>query len=368
MNVETMIYIYLFVCTAMIAFNIVTAFVLKHRDKKTVKVSEKFYFKVQQQLERMKNGIPCGADHKKYLRKKLKRVANMIAFDKMLETAYAQEPEKVKQYLSELDSVFIALCGDYGGRDRIEAAYFPYIIKKYGLIAGRTFPSITETLYGLLDEPSIYCRENAMQALYTTGDSECVIKALKKIDKSDLFFHGKLISDGLLNFAGNSGELIGKMIAQFEAFSVDMKVNLLNYIRFSASDYCEFAYSLLCDEKQDEEVRYCAIRYLGRYHYEKAYEKLCFLSSSGNADKWQYAAIASAALANYPNDKTVELLKNNLYSHNWYIRFNSAESLERLGITYAELSDILDGDDRYAAEILRYRLERNNSERRKTTV
>ena len=285
----------------------------------------------------------------------------MAAFDKMLEGAYIQDSGMVKQYLAELDSVFIALCKHYSGKDRIEAAYFPYIIKKYRLIAFKAFPSVVEMLFGLLEEPSIYCRENAMQALYTTGDSEYVLKALKKIDKSELFYHGKLISDGLMNFAGSMKELNGKIIAQFESFSTDMQVNLLNFIRFSAAGYCEFAYALLCDEKKHDEIRYSAIRYLGKYRYEPAYETLCKLSQNKASDKWQYSAIASTALAIYPNPQTVSILKNNLYSPNWYIRFNSAESLEKLGVGYVELADILDGNDRYAAEILRYKLQKKES-------
>lgn len=34
MNVETMIYIYLFVCLSMIIFNIITAIIFKRNDKK----------------------------------------------------------------------------------------------------------------------------------------------------------------------------------------------------------------------------------------------------------------------------------------------------------------------------------------------
>lgn len=362
MSVEIMIYIYLFVCVAMIGFNIVTAIVLKRKDKKTVRVSEHFRETVGEQLEKLKNGEPCDDVHKKYMRKKLKRVGNMIAFDKMLEDAYLDDPETVKAYLSELDGVFIYLCACYGGKDRIEAAYFPYIVKKYRLIAFRTYPTITESLFALLDEPSIYCRENAMQALYTGGDSECVLKALKKIDRSDLFYHGKLISDGLLNFAGNTKEFIGKLIANFDDFSTDMQVNLFNYIRFASPDCCSFACSILSDRKQNDELRYCAIRYLGKYRDDRAYDELCRMAQNQQPDKWQYAVIASSALANYPREETVEILKQNLYSRNWYIRYNSAESLERLGVTYAELADILDGNDRYAAEILRYRLQRDEKE------
>ncbi len=358
MSVELMIYVYLFVCFAMIVFNIVTAVLLKRKDKKTVRVSENFAYRVGIELERVKSGEPCDENHKRYMRKKLKKVGNMTAFDKMLETAYLDDPETVKKYLCELDSVFIFLCAAYSGKDRIEAAYFPYIVKKYRLIAYRALPTVTESMLALLGEPSIYCRENAMQALYTCGDADCIIKALTKIDKSDLFYHGKLITDGMLNFAGSTEELIGKIITRFDVFSTDMKVILLNYIRFSSPAHCEFAYSLLCDENQNDEIRYAAIRYLGKYRHDAAYDKLCYLAKIKNEDKWQYSAIASSALGTYPFEKTVELLKENLYSYNWYVRFNSAESLERLGISYTDLADVLDGNDRYASEILRYRLQR----------
>lgn len=357
MSVELMIYIYLFVCFSMIVFNIVTSFVLKKRERTTMRVSESFATEVEAQIEMIKNGGHCNAEHKKYLCKKLKRIGNMAAFDKMLETEYINNSEEVKRYLCEIVDVFIGLCRSYAGKDRIEAAYFPYIIKKYRIIALQKSDFIIDALFDLLDEPSIYCRENAMQALYTTGDSECVIKALKKIDNSAMFYHGKLISDGLLNFAGSAAELTDKIVERFESFSVNMRVNLFNFIRFYTDDYREFAYSLLCDEKNDDEIRYSAVRYMGKYRYDKAYDLLCKLSKNNNSDKWQYSAIASTALALYPGDETIEILKNNLYSSNWYIRFNSAESLERLGLTYVELIDILDGNDRYAAEILRYKIQ-----------
>lgn len=341
----------------MIVFNIITALVLKRRDKKTVKVSERFGDRVERELESIRCGTPCSDSHKKYLHRKLRRVGNMIAFDRMLEKAYVTDAPSVKAYLSQLDGVFIALCAHYSERDRIEAAYFPYIIKKYRIIANRVFPSITETLLGLLSQPNIYCRENAMQALYTTGDSDIVVKALKLIDKNEMFYHGKLITDGLLSFYGSASELADRIISSFDSFSVEMKVNLLNYMRFSSPNYRKFFYSLLIDEKQNDEIRYCAVRYLGKYPLDEAYEKLCLLAGDGNEDHWEYAAIASSALASYPGEETVSLLKNNLHSRSWYIRANSAESLEKLGIGYKELADVLDGDDRFAAEILRYRLE-----------
>lgn len=364
MNIEVLLYVYLTVCAGMIVFNIVTAMVLRHADRRTIRVSEDFRRTVEGQLERVRQQQEMDARHRKYLSRKLRRIGNMLAFDRMLEQAYIGDPATVRRYLEQLDSVLIALTADYGGRDRIEAAYFPYMIRKYRLIAFRSFPSIVGTLLKMLEEPSIYCRENAMQALYTTGDADCVLRALRIVDRSDRFYHDKLLSDGLLLFAGSAKELNDQIVAGFSDFSTNMQVTLLNYLRFSTDAYREFAYTLLCDETQDDEIRFACIRYLGKYPLEKARGLLCTLADRTAADRWEYAAIASTALGAYPGDGTVERLKHNLYSPNWYIRCNAARSLNQLGITYARLADVIDGNDRYASEILRYCLAQAEEEER----
>lgn len=109
------------------------------------------------------------------------------------------------------------------------------------------------------------------------------------------------------------------------------------------------------------QLRYAAIRYLGKYPFSKAYEVLCGFAEENSEQKWEYAAIASTALGSYPCENTVHILKKNLYSRNWYVRLNSAASLKNLGITYSELSDIIDGNDRYASEIIKYCLQRDYS-------
>ncbi len=368
MNIETMLYIYLFVCAGMIVFNIITAVVLKHSDKKTTRISKKLLYEVNVQIDNIENGKEPDRSHKKYLYKKLKHISNMIAFDKMLENEYIANPEVIREYLYHLDSVFIALTNNYCTGNIIEAAYFPYIIKKYRLIAYRPFPSIVGMLFDMLEKPSIYCRENVLQALYTTGDADCVIKAIKIIDRSTLFFHDKLLADGLLNFSGNLTELNNMLTEQFDSFSLKTKVALLNYLRFSTDKYKKFVFNLLCDDDNDSEIHYACIRYLGKYPFDKAYEKLCEFARESSDNDWEYAAISSSALSSYPGEKTVEILKNNLYSDNWYIRYNSAGSLKSLGLTYTNLADVIDGNDRYAAEILRYRLENDNCEERSHSV
>ena len=109
MNVESLLYIYLFVCAGMIVFNIVTAILLRKKDRKIAKVSEGFRRSVVLQLDRVRNGLEVEPVHKQYLARKLKRVGNMIAFDTMLEEMYIDNSLCARKYLSELGGVFVSL-------------------------------------------------------------------------------------------------------------------------------------------------------------------------------------------------------------------------------------------------------------------
>ena len=53
----------------------------------------------------------------------------------------------------------------------------------------------------------------------------------------------------------------------------------------------------------------------------------------------------------------VDALIQAMYSPNWYIRYNASSSLEAHGLSYEALFQILSGEDRYAREMLNYRLE-----------
>ncbi len=144
-----------------------------------------------------------------------------------------------------------------------------------------------------------------------------------------------------------------------------MQVTLLNYFRFSSGAYCEKIHALLNDPAQDDEVRFACLRYLGRYPYPPAYADLLRYATPSKNARWEYAAIASSVLASYPGAETAAVLERNLYHPNWYIRFNASKSLEQLGFGYRDLIDVIEGHDRYASEILRYRFDVRELEERK---
>ena len=138
------------------------------------------------------------------------------------------------------------------------------------------------------------------------------MRALRIIDASSLYYHSKLLSDGLLNYTGDTWELADALWEAFDAFQPWMQVTLLNYFRFSSGAYCEKIHALLNDPAQDDEVRFACLRYLGRYPYPPAYADLLRYATPSENARWEYAAIASFVLASYPGAETAAVLKRNL--------------------------------------------------------
>ena len=357
MFVQILIYVYLGICAGMILFNIATALLSRRREHRSFCDGIRLELTVSQELDRLAETGAVSERHLRFMERRLRRVNGMAAFDAALERLRVRRPELTRSYLTALNGVMITLAEDYCRRDEIEAAYFPYIIKKYQLLGGADDAPLKEELLKLLNEPSIYCRENTMQALYTSGDAQIIVRALRIIDASSLYYNTKLLADGLLNFNGDKTQLAEALWAAFEDFKVWMQVTILNYFRFSSGAYCEKIHALLNDGARDDELRFACLRYFGRYPYEPVYPDLLRYATPSENARWEYAAIASSVLASYPGAETAAVLKRNLYHPNWYIRFNASKSLEQLGFGYRDLIDVIEGNDRYASEILRYRFD-----------
>lgn len=364
MKVEILIYAYLAICAAMIAFNIVCIFVFRKKDRNIEKRSIDFADGIEEQLSKE----TVEGTHKRFLCKKLKKINHMMAFDETLEKFYAERPGEIQRYIANLSPVFVFLTLEYSQKNQIQAAYFPYIIKKYSVFKGAGIPVVIDSLMELVKEQNLYCRENALQALYSIGDADSVMKALRILDKTSNFHHGKMIADGLLCFSGATDVLDKKLWENFGEFSIAMKQSILDYFRFSSDKHFEKMLQIMIDKEGNQELRFSAIRYFAKYYYEPAFSFLTEFAADESLI-WEYRAIAASALGNYPAEETKELLKKLLCDRNWYVRYNASESLERLGVRYEEMIDIFEGRDRYASEMLRYRFDRKKlKEREPVTV
>ena len=356
MKAEILIYAYLAVCAAMIGFNIVCIFVFRIKDKRLDHYSQRFIGIVHQTIE---DGTVT-EEHCKYLSKKLKKINNLMAFDKTLEELFPQNPKQTKDYIRQLSSVFTYLTLEYKKKSEIQAAYFPYIIHKYKVFQGQPISIVMDILLELVHSPSLYVRENALQAIYSIGSVECTMNALWILNESTYYHHPKMITDGLLNFSGDTKQLAELLWDNLHRFSKKMQRVIVDYFRFSSSDHQERILELLTSHGVDDEVAYSCIRYLGKYAYPPAYPILTGIVERYPHNQWIYTAITASALASYPGDRTVAVLKELLHSPNWHVRFNASQSLMSLGLYYTDMIDVFEGRDRYASEIMRYRFDQKN--------
>lgn len=362
MKIELMIYVYIAICVSMIAYNIVYVFILRHREKSLVLNSRKFEKNIFEEIEKLKSGGEVSQKHKKYLCKKLDRSAGIMAFDKALENIFEKEPGYAQRYLIDTFSVFEYLTHRYISKDTLKIAYFPHILHKYNILKHHESERLIDALLNLLRSVNVYCRENTLKAIYSMEKPELVVTALKIIDTNLSFHHPKLICDGLMFYKGDKGLLKDKIFNVFKEFSVQMRVNILNYFRFGNVRCDGEMLEILKNEKENNEIRFCAIRYFEKFASDEAIPVIYDLAENRSGRTWEYQAIATSALKSYPGDATFRILVKNLSNSNWYVRLNSAISCEKLGYSYHDLINIFDGNDRYAREIMRYRLDRRNAE------
>ena len=367
MNIETLIYAYLAICTAMILFNCACIVVFRRRDRLLHQRSARLSEETMEQTRLLQSGGPVSGEHLELLRKKLRRVGNLMAFDETLDDLLSRNPDAAWAYITAIRPVFTWVAAEHRYRGSMQLAYFAYVLGKYRILKGKTVPLLTELLMGLLEEPSLYCRENALQAIYSTGDCDFVLRALRQVDESGRFHHGKLLTDGLLTFSGDRQRLVRMLWDSFEHFSVPMQTAILDYIRFGGGGMADELLPLLADEGQDDELRFSCIRYFGKYPDPRAYPLLLSFLEHPEARRWEYAAISAASLASYPEDRTVLALKRAMSNASWYIRFNAAKSLEAFHLTYQDLGDVMDSGDRYAREILQYRLDVQQAQKERET-
>lgn len=360
MRVETLIYVYLAVCISMILFNCMCIWVFSRREKKTEKVSRYFQTYVEEAIKLLSENFKPDEKHLKCLKKKLKRTGNLIAFDAALEKLYSQNTHAVIEYLSSVYPVFVYLADKYGRKDEIRITFFLYILRKYRVLHHKPNKRIDAMVLRLVKSESIYLRQNALETVFTTGNVDYVLHAIRTINEMNAYHSPKLITDGLLKFTGNCRKLAKAIWETLPEYSAEMQVALVNYFRYHSGTHHTMMFALMKNENAHDEVRFAAIRYFGKYIYKPAYPLLLKFADEDEVSRWEYAAIATAALSRYPRQDTIDVLKKNLTSREWYVRYNAAQSLKELGVSDREAEDVFSGNDKYAQEMLRYRLDQRN--------
>ena len=370
---EVLLYLYGTVCVCMILYNTCYNVILRRGEKRLKRTSRRLENEIIGQIAELQRGGAVSENHLKKLRFGLRSVKNMLTLDDVL--THIEDSEKqgdwqnsgelaaleaaIEKYRRAISPIIRRMADVYGGRENLQAAFFAYFVGKHKVLSDDDKRGVSDAMIRCFKRNSFYCKVNALQALCALADEEAILKALAIESSSDVRIHEKISTEILLGFSGDHESLIGKLWEKLDDYSEGVQLAVLNYIRFKSGRWKEEMYSVMMDEDRNKELRFSAIRYFARYPWQKAERPIIDLALSEDDTKWEGSAICASALASYPDEDAVRTLMTIIHSRNWYVRYNAAESLQKLGLNYERLLDIIRGDDRYAREMIMYRLEEN---------
>lgn len=357
MRVEILIYLYGAVCASMIVFNVIYNLLLRGSEPRMERRCRKMKGQIDRQLDRIKMDQKVEETHMTDLRHSLCRINNLMAFHQALQKNFSNDPELCRKYLRQIRPVMLYTAIVYRKKEYIQAGYFAYVLSCYTTDRQMTVDSLQEIMLDYVKKPNLYCRFNALKALYHFAAPEYIVEAFRIQDDGSVFFHEKLLTEGLLTYWGDHEKLTALLWQAFPSYTVHTRHAILNYIRFRSGNYQNEMYGIMEDPKENKELRLAAIRYFGKYYYEPSRQWLLKFVKDKDSTQWEYATVAAASLAAYPDKETINALKEALHSGNWYVRYAAAQSLEHLQVDYTDVIDIAAGNDRYAREMMLYRLE-----------
>ncbi len=362
LGAEYLLYGYGLVCLSMLVFNLLYSLHLRSGDRRLLARSDLLYRQVNVQLRRIeevpdRTSYPVQARHLAWMRRRLSHVNYLLAFDQLMDELDRQD-RTYQIYIGQLQPVFLYLATVYWKRENMQAAYYCHFLARHKLRRHMEMDQIQQVILSYLEKDSLYCKINALKALCSFGSPAVLADALQKLGRGqESQLHEKVITEALLTYTGDAEMLIECLWSRLERFSLQIQRAVLDYIRFQSGDYCGRMLKILQDPGRDKELRLAAIRYFGRYPYLPAREQLLAFLRDNDPTRWEFSAISASSLAGYAGQDVIDALLRAMNSTNWYIRSNAAASLEAHGLTYEEMLRVLSGDDRYAREMLAYRLK-----------
>ncbi len=304
----------------------------------------------------LREGQSIELSHAKFIHKKLRSTSQLVSFVRALDLL-RERGSNPDQYLLKNTLVIQELALYYAKKENIDRTFFAYFISKNSPQDKTNYRPIMEILLSYLENSTVYCRENVLNALYALGNSYAVENALQIINERQWFHHQKLLSDGLITFTGDKEELANRLWGHLNNWDENLMVSVVQFITASSESFKERFYVALQEDDLRLEIRLAILRYFRRYYYEPVYPVLISYLKSGNMEDENIKIVTASVLDRYPGEETVKILKAALQHSNWYLRYNAASSLRNLKVTTDELVDILGGNDRYAKEILTYMIE-----------
>ena len=271
MFINDFIYFHIGICILLILFEITWMQYMKIHAIKLKVDTEKYKKQIQEQINYIKLTGQIRKKHCRILRMKLRNINNLMAYEK----AYSEmmQNEDIGLYRRKMLYTFLRLAIYYSGRkNETEKAYYAYIIGKYfkNLESEYVLSVFIGALYRILECKSIYCKINAMDAIYSIGTTEHIIRAISIINKNQYTYNQVLLANGLKTVENDRQRLAEELFNRFDEYNKDIQISIIKFL----SDFRYINEDLILEKLQNSrtavDVRCEIMRYFQKNNNEKA--------------------------------------------------------------------------------------------------
>lgn len=360
MTIEIVIINFIVICLCFVIVNLLLFPRNRDLERRVERQQKKLKKEMRACLARQVQGADSERDaaHIALLEKRLRRPYILVAYEAALKQVLENaDPQAARGYFRLAATAFSGLCAAYERKKEVYQTCLVYVLGQMLRCGMEPDERMRAYLYARLHSKTLICRRNAFSAVCGAGDAQWAVKAVLYMNRNYGSFHDLYVTEGLCRFSGNPEELADRLWEVYEELNSNFRLAVLNYLCLVSGRFCEEMLGILKDTGAEPELHYAAIRYLGRYPFSDAKPLLLHYLEKKAGESRTYAAESALALGEYPGDDTFSALKKALFHPEWDVRMSASASLEKLGIDYLKLSDVINSSDRYAREIAQYRLE-----------
>lgn len=346
LSIERIIYVYIFVCLSVIVFNIGHVFITEYQNRK-YENTKRWIQKILPNELNQTGGL---------LNKLISKMASIDFLNTFVDVLMDVEIEKRETYIKQIAPSILSLSGQYKNKKEVIQACFAFNLSRIHM-GDYMNDELLEMLMRLLSSEDPYSRQNALLVFYRCHNPEYIIKAYIILNNMNIYHYDKLIIDGTLSFLGDKTMLGYGLLNLYLDLNEEFKlivINVLKGIDYPFYDEVNDIYYLT----QNMEIQIAILRYFARWKYPP-FEQVFYNLLSNTQQNWELRAVSASCLRSYPNRVNQALLKMTIQDSNWYVRYNSAESLAAIskGVTEEQF------DDPYASDIMKYMKQKEQLQR-----
>lgn len=343
--------VYIFICIMLFLFNIFFILIKNIKKNRMFSSDRSIDEKFTLAMENYEQNKGFDKDTKDYISKKIEKAKNLIELMDTFEKNKNIIPEEV---VIEIREMIIEKEEIYVKKNEMEKAYYPYVLSTFDY-KDREFTRYEKSrIVDFLDCESLYTFVNTMELIYKISDLELLEMAMEKVNVSEIFYHKKLLIDGLMKYNGDEKDLRNSIEKNFFSYGDGIQEGLVDFCRMRKLNINDLCMEILNKEHEIyPEVRYSAMRYFISNRDEDAKYYFIRLIQEENL-YWVEKMLSIQVLYKYNDDIIYELIKECITDRNWYVRNAAIKYVHGRNIDQEEMFSILDKRDKYANEEILY--------------